>query len=448
MTVINFQPFRLISLLITVIFCSGPQAFANSGNKAAQLWIADESLISVQAPDNSTLDSELDMLTSRLAGLTESDRKNQLYWNAGAPNYRWLQVLLQRYAKGPPSPIKGRGLTLLNVAIYDAIAASENAKLSIKRPRPDGIDSSIAIPSTYSYPSSHAAAAAAAAGVLGYLLPEEKAVFNDMAKAAAQARMDTGVSYPSDAEAGMVLGSAIAQQVIAYADTDNSDSKFTGTRPTGPGKLKGELFVYPMAGQWKTMGVKSVDDFLPDPPPAFDSEQMQAELKELKAIKRTVPAGILAWSNHSTYRAFQWWYEQIGASMFETGLHTDPLKAAHAYATISAANSDAVIACFNAKYTWWQIRPSQLDESLESLFPSPPHPSYPSAHSCSGSSMATAITHFFPDRTDELNEAAHQGGYSRLIAGIHYPSDHTAGTKLGKSVAKSVLDYSDQLLLP
>jgi len=238
----------------------------------------------------------------------------------------------------------------------------------------------------------------------------------------------------------------VAKQIIAYANADNSEVKWAGERPMGPGKYKGEKFVYPMVGSWKPIVISSIDDYLPEAPPAHDSDKMAGELEELREIERTVPASITAWSQHSTYQAIQWWYEQIATSVFEHRLHNEPLKTAHAYATIAVANSDAIIACFRAKYTWWQIRPAQLDPSLSTLFPSPPHPSYPSAHSCNGGSMAGAITHYFPERAVELSDAAHAGGYSRLIAGIHYPSDHKAGSQLGKAVAASVVEFADQLV--
>lgn len=446
---INRQVFlgNIIKICVGLAVCIAcTSSWANGGGSVAKLWVADESLLNILEPDLSTTDEEVNSIRSSQAAMTESDKQNMHYWAAGAPNYRWMQVLLKRYAKGPPSPIKARGISLLNLAIYDAVASAENAKAVYKRPRPTGIDSFIDTPATSSYPSSHAAAAGAAAEVLRYLLPDETAAFQSMAESAAAGRVNAGVSHPTDVDMGLLMGKQIGEQIIATAKADNSDAKWSGERPTGPGNLKGELFVYPAAGQWKGVVIKSPDEYLPSAPPEHDSEQMKAELKMLHEIERSVPVGIRAWSNHSTYRAFQWWYEQIALSVFEHKLSDDVLKTSLVYATIAVANSDSLIACFNAKYTWWQIRPGQLDESLETLFPNPPHPSYPSAHSCAGSAFATTVGYYFPDRKDEFDAAAHEGGVSRQLAGIHYASDHSAGQHVGRGVAAVVISHTENLL--
>ncbi len=419
---------------------------ANDQQSKIKLWVSDEKLVTVPAPTDVRTNGELQQIKDRQAVLSDSDRKNIQYWAAGGPNYRWSQIILERYAKGPPSPFKARGLKLLNLAIYDAVAASENAKFDFKRKRPEAPTALMPVPNTFSYPSSHAAAGAAAAGVLAYLFPEEASLFAQLASEAANTRVNAGINYSSDITAGMAIGKNIAEQIIAYAMSDNSDAKFSGERPTGPGNLKGEKFVYPAAGQWAMTAAKSVDHYLPEPPPAYDSADMKQELLELKKIERTTPHAIRAWINHSTYRAFQWWYEQTSISIFENNLQHDALKSAHIYAVLSVANGDSGVACFNAKYKYWLIRPAQLDKSLKSLFPSPPHPSYPSAHSCSGASYSTVLAHYFPERAEEFAAAAHEGGYSRLIAGIHYPADHRSGSQLGEAVANDVIEHADALL--
>ena len=46
-----------------------------------------------------------------------------------------IQMALERKLKGPPSPFKGRGLVLLNVAIYNAMLAAEKQKQQFKSAR-------------------------------------------------------------------------------------------------------------------------------------------------------------------------------------------------------------------------------------------------------------------------------------------------------------------------
>ena len=48
-----------------------------------------------------------------------------------------------------------------------------------------------------------------------------------------------GANYRSDIDAGFALGQVVAQQALARAATDGSDTKWTGTIPTGPGSGSG-----------------------------------------------------------------------------------------------------------------------------------------------------------------------------------------------------------------
>jgi hypothetical protein len=104
------------------------------------------------------------------------------------------------------------------------------------------------VPDSPSYPSEHAAHAAAA--VLAYFTPGEAAAFQTMAEEAGWSRVIAGVQYPSDYYAGRDLGKRVAEAVIAKAKADGSDAVWTGTVPLGtcnwvgtnPGNVTGPLF--------------------------------------------------------------------------------------------------------------------------------------------------------------------------------------------------------------
>ena len=49
---------------------------------------------------------------------------------------------------------------------------------------------------------------------------------------------------------------------------------------------------------------------------------------------------------------------------------------------------DIGIACWEAKYTYWAIRPFQLDPDVKPVFATPNHPSYPAAHACASISAS------------------------------------------------------------
>ncbi|MCC6456266.1 MAG: phosphatase PAP2 family protein [Caldilineaceae bacterium] len=376
------------------------------------------------------------------------------YWNAGAPSYRWILMAIAEHAQAQigPTPRLARGMALLNVAVYDATVAAWDAKYTYNRPRPSDVDSELTTlidpPNSPSYPSEHAVVAGAASTILSYLFPDRADAFAAKAEEAAQSRLLAGVQYPSDVEAGMELGRAVAEQVIARAMTDGSDVQWDGTMPTGAGYWTGENPVQPGSGLWKTWVLTSGDQFRPPPPPAYDSEQMQIELEALKTFTPTFATTAAAYFWQSPSGAFPYTYGTTSRLLFENGLDANPPRAAHLYAAMSVAQYDAFVGCYDAKYTYWSMRPFQIDPELKSLFPAPNFPSYPSAHSCQTSAVVTVLGSFFPADAEAIMKVAEETGNSRMWAGIHFQSDVDAGFALGKSVGELVVERAEQMMQP
>lgn len=111
---------------------------------------------------------------------------------------------------------------------------------------------------------------------------------------------------------------------------------------------------------------------------------------------------------------------------------------------MSMAQHDAMVACWDAKFTYWAIRPIQLDPEVKTLFQTPNHPSYPAAHGCGSASIAAVMAHYFPTRAGFITARADAMAWSRLAAGIHFRSDIVVGLKLGRSVASVVTEAVDQ----
>jgi len=70
----------------------------------------------------------------------------------------------------------------------------------------------------------------------------------------------------------------------------------------------------------------------------------------------------------------------------------------------------------------------------------PRHPAYPSGHSTYAGAASEMLTYFFPDYKEEFDRLADNAGMARLWAGIHWRSDHIQGVKLGRNVARMIIE--------
>ena len=366
------------------------------------------------------------------------------YWDAGAPPYRWTQRTI-KYVQDHNyvGNRAGRLLALMNVAIYDATIAAWDTKYAYNRVRPgESVPGLAALPTpaSPSYPDEYAVAAGAASTVLAYTFPNDADLFSGWASEAANSRMEAGVAYPSDVVAGLALGRQVGDLSVAWGRSDGSDAVWSGSVPTEPGKWKGTNPIEPLAGTWKPWALTSGSQFRPGPPPEVNSEQMASDLAEVRDYPRTNLTNLIAnfWEYYGGRGGFEFWNDQASRSIYEYHMETNPPAAARVYATADAAYADALIACWDAKYTYWAPRPAMVDPSITSVFVTPNHPSYPSAHSCISVGQATVLGQLFPRDAGRFSDLAMQAGEARIMAGIHFRSDINAGTKLGQQVGAVV----------
>jgi membrane-associated phospholipid phosphatase len=341
-------------------------------------------------------------------------------------------------------------MALMNVAIYDAMVATWDAKYAYNRARPSDVDPTlttlVATPNSPSYPSEHAAAAAAAAAVLGYLYPDDAQIFADKAAEAANSRLLAGVQYPSDVEAGLELGRQIGERAIARAMADGSDAVWDKTQaPTTAGSWTHDNPYEPLAGTWKPWVLESGDQLRPAAPYANDTPELLAEIAEMKAITHTWQLDATALNWHGFDASYFSWYDYAGRHIFEHHMDTNPPAAARVYALMSVAHADAFISCWDAKYTYWAMRPYQVDTEIKVLLPFPPHPTYPSGHSCVSGAISSVLAYLFPEDADYVHRMATEAGESRIIAGIHYRQDIVAGAAIGQGVAELVMARAEAM---
>ncbi len=181
----------------------------------------------------------------------------------------------------------------------------------------------------------------------------------------------------------------------------------------------------------------SASQFRPVPPPTYGSPTWQAALAEVQRVarERTPEQTRIAQSWNSADPWARW--NQTAADALRRH-HASDAEAARVFAVLNAAASDAVIACFEAKYHYWSIRPSQADSTivLASDVDLPNFPSYPSGHACSAGAFDAVLGHFFPQERAEFTRIAEEQAMSRLYGGIHYRFDNDGGLALGRVVAR------------
>jgi len=290
------------------------------------------------------------------------------------------------------------------------------------------------------------AVAGASVAVLSYLFPSRATAFEAMATD--QANAGPGEPHPAFA-AGEAIGRAVGAQIVTRAQNDGFSRPFTGTIPTGPGFWISSATPPTIAGG-TLPGVTpwfltSAGQFRPGPPPAFGSPAFNAALAEIHQISDTRTAdqiGIAAyWAlNTGTPTASGFWLQVATDGIKQHGL--SEREATHLYALLSATMADATIGCWEAKQTYWFIRPWQADHGIMTVAAvgRPNHPSYPSGHSCVSSSGAEVLSTFFPEQRAQLEAMVRDAGLSRMYGGIHYRFDIDAGRDLGLNVARFAIE--------
>src|SRR5881409_1902788 len=287
------------------------------------------------------------------------------------------------------------------------------------------------------------AVAGASAAVLTYFDPADAQLFEG--KVREQANAGPGQPHP-DFVRGEAVGRQVGAEAIARAQTDGFDLPWTGTVPVGSGVWfsSAKPPQPPANGQLPGMRpffLRSADQFRPAPPPAFGSPAYLAALAEVRSISDTRTADqvniALSWAKGAGTSSIGGLWNTIATGWIEErGL--GEREATHVFALLDAAMMDAAIGCWDAKLTYWFIRPPQADPAI-TLIPSirlPNHPSYPSAHSCYCGAAAGVLSAFFPAKTDSLDAMVTEAGLARIYAGIHYRFDVETGARLGRNVAR------------
>ena len=435
--IILFIVITLAAILAMTQICPAQSANYEAANW--KLWLLDEpQLVITAAPPTATQSkAELQLVKQAIEKADEKKLAAIKYWNAGAPSYRWNQVTLQTISWDNPNLILRTPQSWVNLAIYDATILAWKEKIKYKRKRPQDADPSVKpvinAPLTFSYPCEHSVTAAAAATVLAYFMPEKGDSILKLAHAASQSRVDAGVQYPSDIEAGWKLGEQVARLIIEKAKKDGYDKVYQGEINKDPKKWTGAFAMGIKLPLMTPMVLRSADQFRPVPPPDFESE-----MKDLKNFKQNFRSRSLAyyWANNGP----EVWSDLASQKMFEYRMSDDAPAVARIYAALNIAFHEMSIAVFDAKYAYWGIRPNQYDSTYKPLIMTPPFPGYPSGHAAGAGTTAAVLTYFFPADAKQFKQLAQDCADSRFYAGIHFRTDNETGLRMGEALGKYIAE--------
>ena len=352
----------------------------------------------------------------------DQDATASTRWNGRATS------LLVSRPPGNAQAATSRMLTYLSIAQYHAVLAAEAGKA---RSMPPSVSSAVN---------------GASVAVLSEFFPLDVTTIqgwlNDD-RASDTRRGET----TDEVDAGEELGRAIAATVIAQSKTDNYLVASPGLPPVGPGYWLNAPGMSPVRSLYgvRPFFLTTIDQLRPPPPPAFGSAEFLEALHEIRAIsdirtaEQVAIAQLYAWAN----APFTAGNLNIMADQLIAEKHVTEREAARILAYANAAAFDAQIACFDAKYHYWYIRPSQAESAnvvtgnrgITLALALPNHPSYPSGHSCITSAIVNVLIDAFPSERERLESFITIVGLSRMYAGLHYGFDIDAGQAIGRGAA-------------
>ncbi len=281
------------------------------------------------------------------------------------------------------------------------------------------------------------------------------------------------VQASADAIAGgIAVGDAAARAVLAARVNDHrNDPDLEGYTPgSGPGAWipTPPSFANPQTPFLRYVTPFGYDDparFRPHAPPALDSGTYTADYNEIKDVGRATET-----SRTAEQSATALFWSPSASALWSANVRSlassmDLLTAARFEAIGIAAVTNALIACWDAKYAYMFWRPltairagdtdgnseTELDPAWTPFITTPPHPEYPAAHSTVGAGALGFYTVWFDTDQFQLAFKGNGGavryytsvaeitaaeGNARVWGGMHFRNSTEVGAALGSRVGK------------
>lgn len=419
------------------------------------------------------------------ANITDADIQLVKYWSAGAV-LRWNEILRELVAKHnvPPyqnadgtypfpsannplaypqfpfsnPPYAARAYAYVAASQYDALVAAWHYKKMYNRAAPYKVDVTLntLLPQTDlpSYPSEDGVIEGAAVEMFKLLFPGDQDFIQQKAAEHKKARLIAGSNVRSEIEAGEALGKLVAQKFVARARGDRAgaaagnqagwtklavDCTARGEEPWVSLESPVRPPMLPFFGNVKCFLFDSLTSISlrPQPPPSTSSDQMKKELAEVYSFTgnptRDHIKKVHYWADGVATATPPGHWNEIASADFITKNFSE-VRWARNLALLNMAEMDAVIVTWEAKFYYFNPRPSQLDPRIKVLTGLPNFPSYISGHSTFSGAAATILGHIIPERKAAYDAMAMEAAMSRLYGGIHFRSDCEVGLVVGKNV--------------
>jgi len=386
---------------------------------------------------------------------------------------KWLQMLLRvnQVPPGTPAGDPARILSYGGVALYEAVVNGMPSYQTLS----GQLNEFPVMPQTTPGLAYHwaASANAAFAYIAKSLLPNATAL-NKGSMDSLEKALNTAFTNEvgtEEVQRSIDFGREVARRVFEWSKTDGSLTvRPTYVPPVGTGLWAPTppnfpAAVNPYLGLNRLM-VAGSNDGASQPPPVYSTapgSAYYAMVKEVYDISQNLTQAqrdVALWN-----RSNPGWpgAGQFVAIFYEVLKQANPTLdvAAEAIAKEGIGLNDMLITIFKEKYTYNVERPIKYIREVlghsdwNTLFPSPGHPEFPSAHaSISTTAMEMLASVFgdnfsFTDHTYEylgmparsynsFHELAIESGLSRIYAGIHYRYSVEKGWLIGKKVADNI----------
>jgi hypothetical protein len=353
-------------------------------------------------------------------------------------------------SKLPGTPPAVRAMAIVQVSVFDAVNAITGRYPALRATVTPAPGASV-----------DAAVAAATRTVLLKLVPPQQAAI----AADYQATLRPVADGPAKAE-GIAVGERVAAMVLAACADDGSTAANVYRPHTTAGVYVPTMFpAVPHWGKRKTWVMKSADQFRPGPPPTLTSDTWKRDYEEIKAIggksstQRTPEQTAIAQFWEATAPAVYW---PVARSV-SAAPGRDVSDNARLMALAAMAMDDALVAVFDAKYTYNFWRPVTAirhaegegrDPGWSPFIDTPMHPEYPCAHCIVSGALGAVLqaelgTGPVPKLTSTSSTAGgavrtwatvgdfvQEVAVARIYDGVHYRNSTEVGAAMGKEIGE------------